>query len=345
MEPINRPQLKEHAKQALKRNFWMAMLVCLVAGLLGGNWTGLGGGSSFSGFNSFSPSGSSGSYRDNHDNDFDFDFSEDGGSVTSSYSPTKEMLDIIENSIQDTPDGQDFSYDYDESLSDSDNIKAFYHAVLDYYHLTEESVVGGIFMILGIVLLVCVLIWIIMTVIQFALGSFIGAPIGVGYRRYFMKNRLGTSSFDDIFSAFSGGHYMDTVKVLFSTNIRIWGWSLLFYFPGLVKYYEYFFVPYIMAENPTISKERARELSRQMTDGHKWQIFVLGLSFLGWTLLFLVEEIFLALISCGLLAIPGVLLIYPLNAYIQATHAELYEERREYMLYCGAAREEELTGF
>ena len=42
MEPINRPLLKENAKQVLKRNFWMAMLVCLVGGLLGGNWTGLG---------------------------------------------------------------------------------------------------------------------------------------------------------------------------------------------------------------------------------------------------------------------------------------------------------------
>ena len=62
-------------------------------------------------------------------------------------------------------------------------------------------------------------------------------------------------------------------------------------------------------------------------------------------MLFVLEEIVLALISCGLLAIPGVLLIYPLVAYKNATYAELYEERREYMLMNGMAREDELIGF
>lgn len=340
MEPINRPLLKEHAKQALKRNFWMAMLVCFVGILLGGNWTGLNNSSTFSGFHSFSPSGS---FQDDFGNDFDFSSGYDYTSPSAN--ATKEMLDAIEDIIQETDSGQDFSYDYDDSLSDSDNIKAFYHEVLDHYHLTEESLAQGFLIGIAIVLLLFVVIWLISTVIRFALGSFIGAPIGVGLRKYFMKNRLGKASFDDLFSAFSGGHYMDTVKTLFATNIRIWGWSLLFYFPGLVKYYEYFFVPYIMAENPTISKERARELSSQMSNGHKWQMFVLELSFLGWMMLFVAEEIFLALISCGLLAIPGVLLMYPLIAYIRATYAELYEERREYMLMCGVARQEELTGF
>ncbi|MDE6432946.1 MAG: DUF975 family protein [Lachnospiraceae bacterium] len=340
MEPINRPLLKEHAKQALKRNFWMAMLVCFVGILLGGNWTGLSNGSTFSGFGSFSPSGS---FQDNFGNDFDF--SSDYGYTSPSTNAAKEMLDAIEDIIQETDSGQNFSYDYDDSLSDSDNIMAFYHKVLDHYHLTEESLAQGFLIGIGIFLFLFVVIWLISTAIRFALGSFIGAPIGVGLRKYFMKNRLGKASFDDLFSAFSGGHYMDTVKTLFATNIRIWGWSLLFYFPGLVKYYEYFFVPYIMAENPTISKERARELSSQMSNGHKWQMFVLELSFLGWMMLFVAEETFLALISCGLLAIPGILLMYPLIAYIRATYAELYEERREYMLMCGVARQEELTGF
>lgn len=338
MEPINRPLLKENAKQVLKRNFWMAMLVCLVGGLLGGNWTGLGrsgGSANFNFGNTFSSSGSSSSYGSGSDLS---DFSSTGNGV-------EAFLEILEDSIQDTEQGEDFYFYYDSSLSEEDNVKAFFHDVLDYFNLTEENVAQGILIFVGVFLLVFVLIWLIATVIQFAISSFVGAPIGVGYRRYFMRNRLGQSSFDDLFSAFSGGHYMDTVKTMFSTNIRIWGWSLLFYFPGLVKFYQYFFVPYIMAENPTISKERAREISSQMSHGHKWQMFVLNLSFLGWAMLFVVEEMFLALISCGLLAIPGMLLIYPLVAYQHATYAELYEERREYMLMSGQAREDELVGF
>ena len=337
MEPINRPLLKENAKQVLKRNFWMAILVCLVASLLGGNWTGLGrcGGGRFNFGNSFSSSGSSSSYSSGSD------LSEFG----SSENVVNEALEIIEDARRDTEQGADFYFDYDSSLSEEDNVKAFFQDVLDYFNLTEESVIQGVLIFIGVFLLIFVLIGLIVTVIQFAIGSFVGAPVGVGYRRYFMRNRLGQSSFDDLFSAFSGGHYMDTVKTMFSTNIRIWGWSLLFYFPGLVKYYQYFFVPYIMAENPTISKERAREISSQMSHGHKWQMFVLELSFLGWIMLYVLTETILALVSCGILAIPGALLILPLIAYQQATYAELYEERREYMLMTGMVREDELVGF
>lgn len=343
MEPINRSLLKEHAKQALKRNFWMAMLVCFLGGLLGGNWTGLGksGGSvNFNFANSLPSSGSSST--NNNFNDEDIYFSALNGS---SSNPTEMMLEAIEASIKEAKGGEDFYYDYDNSLSEEENVKAFFKDVLDYFNITEEKIVQGLFFGIAIFLIVFIVIWLVIMVFQFLLGSFIGAPIGVGLRRYFMKNRLGQSSFDDLFSSFSGGHYMDTVKTMFSSNIRIWGWSLLFYFPGLVKFYEYYFVPYIMAENPTISKERARELSSQMSSGHKWQMFVLNLSFLGWGMLFVLEVLVLGIISCGILAVPGVLLIYPLVAYQNATYAELYEERREYMLMNGMAREDELIGF
>ena len=87
------------------------------------------------------------------------------------------------------------------------------------------------------------------------------------------------------------------------------------------------------------------EISKEMTDGHKWQMFVLDLSFIGWVLVFILEELVLALISCGILAIPGVLLIYPLVGYEQVTWAELYAERREYMLMTGSVSPEELNGF
>ena len=158
------------------------------------------------------------------------------------------MLESLESIIRDTEEGADFYYNYDSGLSDSDNIEAFYHALLEYFHISEETLAQTILIGVGIFLIIFLVIWILMSVIQFAIGSFVGAPIGVGFRKYFMKNRQGQASFDDLFSAFSGGHYIDTVKSMFSTNIRIWGWSLLFYFPGLVKYYEYYFVAYIIYE-------------------------------------------------------------------------------------------------
>lgn len=53
----------------------------------------------------------------------------------------------------------------------------------------------------------------------------------------------------------------------------------------VVKYYSYYLVPYIVAENPDMTARQAITLSRKMMKGHKWQCFVFELSFLGWELL------------------------------------------------------------
>jgi uncharacterized membrane protein len=68
-------------------------------------------------------------------------------------------------------------------------------------------------------------------------------------------------------------------------------------------------VPYILADNPNIGHKRALELSEQMTYGHKLNIFVLELSFLGWYLL--------GLLACCI----GIIFVHP---YLNATMAELY---------------------
>ncbi len=44
--------------------------------------------------------------------------------------------------------------------------------------------------------------------------------------------------------------------------------------PGIVKSYEYKMIPYILAENPQISRKRAFEISKNMMDGEKWNAFV-----------------------------------------------------------------------
>ena len=54
---------------------------------------------------------------------------------------------------------------------------------------------------------------------------------------------------------------------------------------GIIKHYSYFMVPYIVAENPDIRPREAITLSRQMMNGHKWECFLLDLSFLGWAIL------------------------------------------------------------
>lgn len=64
--------------------------------------------------------------------------------------------------------------------------------------------------------------------------------------------------------------------------LTLWGLTLI---GGLVKSYSYHLVPYILAENPAIKTLDAITLSRRLMKGHKWECFVLELSFFGWDLL------------------------------------------------------------
>ena len=71
----------------------------------------------------------------------------------------------------------------------------------------------------------------------------------------------------------------------FFSNVFIFLWSLLFVIPGIIKSYSYRMSSYIMAENPEISALDAITKSKQMMKGHKFELFVLDLSFILWYLL------------------------------------------------------------
>ncbi len=64
--------------------------------------------------------------------------------------------------------------------------------------------------------------------------------------------------------------------------LTLWSLTLI---GGIIKSYSYHLVPYILAENPAIKALDAITLSRKLMKGHKWECFLLELSFLGWDLL------------------------------------------------------------
>ena len=134
--------------------------------------------------------------------------------------------------------------------------------------------------------------------------------VQVGCNRYFLENREHKTNFGQLFYSFQDGRYGATVWVMFLRTLYIFGWSLLFLIPGIVKSYSYMLVPYIMAENPTLDHKRVFQLSREMMNGHKMEAFVLQWSFFGWILL----SVFTT----------GILNILYVNPYMQATYAEFY---------------------
>ena len=54
---------------------------------------------------------------------------------------------------------------------------------------------------------------------------------------------------------------------------------------GIIKYYSYFAVPYIVAENPDMTPAETVTLSRKMMDGHKMELLEFQLTLIGWQIL------------------------------------------------------------
>lgn len=107
--------------------------------------------------------------------------------------------------------------------------------------------------------------------------------------------------FDDFFSAF---------KVTFLVGLYTFLWSLLFIIPGIVKSYSYSMSMFVLADNKGKSARECIAESKAMTEGHKMELFVLDLSFIGWILL--------GTLTCGI----AYIWVAP---YMQATKANAYE--------------------
>ena len=68
-------------------------------------------------------------------------------------------------------------------------------------------------------------------------------------------------------------------------SLLLFAWSLLFAIPGIVKAYAYSMSYYILNDHPEMTANEAVTASKEMMKGHKGELFVLDLSFIGWSLL------------------------------------------------------------
>ena len=87
-------------------------------------------------------------------------------------------------------------------------------------------------------------------------------------------------------------HWLNALLGSLWNFLWVFLWSLLFVIPGIVKSYSYSMMFSVIAENPKISAVKAMDISKVLTDGHKADLFVMDLSFLGWLIL--------SCLSCGI---------------------------------------------
>ncbi len=142
-----------------------------------------------------------------------------------------------------------------------------------------------------------------------ALSLLVFNPLIVGCYRFFLQNSRRDGDLKHLGAGFQE-NWGNVILTMFLKNLFLALWTLLFIVPGIVKSYSYRMVPYLLKEHPELSGTQAITLSRRMMKGHKGEAFVLDLSFLGWVLLSVLTA--------------GILHIFYVGPYIEATNAELY---------------------
>ncbi len=148
-----------------------------------------------------------------------------------------------------------------------------------------------------VVVFVSVLVWLL------------GCVLAAGYVLYHQGVRRGEEM--PISSLFDGFGFVGKIVLLnLVITVFVALWSILFIIPGIIAGYRYRFALYNLCENPELGVMDALNMSKAQTKGYKLDLFVLDLTFIGWSLL------------CGLTL--GILSIW-ITPYIQQTDLGYFE--------------------
>ncbi len=158
-------------------------------------------------------------------------------------------------------------------------------------------------------LLGLIFIALVFVVISVLIKLLIGYNLEVGGRKFFVQATKNDFKVGYLTFGFKSSGYKNIIKVMLFRDIKTFLWGLLFVIPGIIKFYEYRMIPYILADNPQIDLDEAFSYSKKMTDGEKFNMFILDLSFIGWYIL------------GSLLFLVGVVLVLP---YVNMTFSLLY---------------------
>ena len=143
----------------------------------------------------------------------------------------------------------------------------------------------------------------------FAIGAIFVGCLTYGYNSIHLDLVRGKSNIDlaDCFLGFR--RFSQTLVLGLLQYVFIFLWSLLFVIPGIVKGYSYAMSYYIMKDHPEYTPSQCITESRRIMDGHKMDLFLLDLSFIGWALV--------CVLTCGI----ATLWVTP---YMQTARAVFY---------------------
>ncbi len=117
-----------------------------------------------------------------------------------------------------------------------------------------------------------------------ALGALlVSGPLTYGLTFVFLKQSRDEMDMDfkDLLKGFTDC-FADSFLVALMTAIFTALWSLLFVIPGIVKGYSYSMAYYIKCDHPEYNWRQCMNESMRIMNGHKMELFVQDLSFIGW---------------------------------------------------------------
>lgn len=143
---------------------------------------------------------------------------------------------------------------------------------------------------------------------------FVLYPIVVGIANSFLaydRDQTQVGLIESMFQKAFDANYLHKVLGMFLMELFVFLWTLLLIVPGIIKGLAYSMTVFILQDNPELSAYDAIKCSEKMMMGHKWELFVLYLSFIGWFIL-----------ACLTLGI-GLLWLTP---YVEMSLCEFYED-------------------
>lgn len=174
---------------------------------------------------------------------------------------------------------------------------------MNYYEFKENAkhqISGniGVFLLMYIAIYVIVGLLGIIPAVGPVLGFVAESVLGISMTLIFLALANGiVPEFTDLFEIFKNTRLCGNAILLnIITGIFVFLWSLLLVVPGIIKALSYSMAPYILAENDCLlTPSEALKESMRIMDGHKMDLFMFSLSFIGWWLL--------VIVTCGIASI------------------------------------------
>lgn len=142
----------------------------------------------------------------------------------------------------------------------------------------------------------------------------VGLPLGYSFYLVFLRFVRGEKDnmIPRIFDCFQD--YGKSFGISFMVFLYTFLWSLLLIIPGIIKSLSYSMSYFISKDHPEYTIDQCITSSMKMMDGHKMDLFLLSLSFIGWILL--------SILTLGI----GLLWVIP---YMYTSIAHFYEQLKD----------------